>query len=269
MILFPNTKINIGLQIKGKRPDGYHELNSIFYPLKFGDILEVCKSERAELKQTGIKIEVDLNENLVWKAYELMKKEFAISPIFMHLHKIVPTGAGLGGGSADASFLIKGVSDLFNLNLSYSKMEELSSRLGSDCPFFIRNKPSFVSGRGEQLEEIKFDLPGKYLILIHPGIHVSTKEAFSKVNYSRDEMNLKDIGSISTNEWSEKIANGFEESVFANSSEIGKIKDTLKNLGAIYSSMTGSGSAVYGFFENLPELNVFDNKGWFVHYEKI
>lgn len=258
MITYPNAKINLGLNIVEKRPDGYHNLETIFYPINLQDALEVTELENEEgeykLKVSGVPIEGDAENNLVVKAYRLLKKDFPdMSPINIHMFKHIPTGAGLGGGSADAAFMIKLLNEKFNLKLSIEKMEEYAAILGADCAFFIQNKPVFASGIGNIFENITLSLKGYYIVLVKPDIFVSTKDAFSHITPMHPNQSLKDIIRMPVETWRATMKNDFEESVFQKYPEIAAIKDKLYDMGAIYASMSGSGSSVFGIFREQVE----------------
>lgn len=252
MITYPNAKINLGLNIVEKRPDGYHNLETVFYPINLQDALEVNILEGEDdflLKVSGVPIEGEPENNLVIKAYRLLKKDYPDMPaIDIHMYKHIPTGAGLGGGSADAAFMIKLLNDKFKLNLSIEKMEEYAAVLGADCAFFIQNKPVFATGIGNFFEPIQLTLKGYYIVLVKPDIFVSTKDAFAHVTPMRPAQSLKEIIRMPVETWRATMKNDFEESVFQKYPEIAAIKDKLYDMGAIYASMSGSGSSVYGIF---------------------
>lgn len=252
MITYPNAKINLGLNIVEKRPDGYHNLETVFYPINLQDALEVNDLEgegEYTLKISGTPIEGELDNNLVVKAYRLLKKDFPnMGSINIHMYKHIPTGAGLGGGSADAAFMLKLLNEKFKLNLSTEKLEEYAAILGADCAFFIQNKPVFASGIGNIFEEINLSLKGYYLVLIKPDIFVSTKDAFANIIPMKPNHSLKEIIRMPVETWRATMKNDFEESVFKKFPEIAAIKDKLYDMGAIYASMSGSGSSVFGIF---------------------
>lgn len=250
MIVFPNAKINIGLNITSKRDDGFHNLESIFYPINWVDILEINKSETFEFTSSGLHIDTKHKNNLVVKAYQLMVDRYNISPCNIHLHKQIPMGAGLGGGSADASFTLTAINSLFELNISTNELETLADTLGSDCPFFIDNTPKLVTGKGEVMSKIEFDLTGYYIKLVNPNIHISTKQAFSGIQPKNSETDYKNF-SLSLLENNE-IINDFEVSVFPTHPVLKEIKNKLAIEGAFYTSMTGTGSTIYGIFKDEP-----------------
>ncbi|MBQ8520398.1 MAG: 4-(cytidine 5'-diphospho)-2-C-methyl-D-erythritol kinase [Bacteroides sp.] len=258
MITYPNAKINLGLNITEKRPDGYHNLETVFYPIQLQDALEVTKLEGKEeftLKVSGMPIEGEPEQNLVVKAYKLLRKDFPdMTGIDIHMYKHIPTGAGLGGGSSDAAFMIKLLNEKFKLNLSIAQMEEYAARLGADCAFFIQDKPVFATGIGNQFEPIELSLKGYYLILVKPDIFVSTKDAYALTRPQLPEVSIKDIIKQPVETWKGRLKNDFEESVFQKFPEIAAIKDKLYDMGAVYASMSGSGSSVYGIFKESVEF---------------
>lgn len=250
MILYPNAKINLGLRILEKRRDGYHDIETLFLPIGLCDILEIADNEEDHTKITitGIELDSPGNDNLVMKAWNILNREFGIPPVTIHLHKIIPVGAGLGGGSADAAFMLKGLSRMFDCNLPEERLEEFAAEIGSDCAFFIKNQPAIGTGRGEILETVKFD-PGDYeILLVNPAIHIGSGEAYSGVVPEQPGNRLKDLLSQPVVSWQHSIQNDFERSVFAKYPEIRNLKNKLLKMGAIYASMSGSGSSVYGLF---------------------
>ncbi len=264
MITFPNAKINLGLNIVEKRPDGYHNLETIFYPIILQDALEVNKSthadERVHLSVSGNGIDGDPKDNLVVKAYNLIAEDHYLPPVDIHLFKHIPTGAGLGGGSSDCAFMIKLLNEKFALNMNVEQMEKYAAKLGADCAFFIQTQPVFATGIGNIFEPIEISLSGYHLVLVKPDIFVSTKEAYAKVRPSRPEVSLKDIIRQPIETWKDTMKNDFEDSVFFQYPEIAAIKDEMYDLGAVYAAMSGSGSAVYGLFKE-PIENVDDRFG--------
>lgn len=257
MITYPNAKINLGLNIVEKRPDGYHNLETVFYPINLQDALEVNDLEgegEYTLKISGTPIEGEPDNNLVVKAYRLLKKDFPnMGSINIHMYKHIPTGAGLGGGSADAAFMLKLLNEKFKLNLSTEKLEEYAAILGADCAFFIQNKPVFASGIGNIFEEINLSLKGYYLVLVKPDIFVSTKDAFANIIPMKPNHSLKEIIRMPVETWRATMKNDFEDSVFKKFPEIAAVKDKLYDMGAIYASMSGSGSSVFGIFREQVE----------------
>ena len=266
MIALPNAKINIGLNVVSKRPDGYHNLETVFLPVQLSDILEIVPSGKLEFTTSGLEIEGEPEHNLVLKAYRLLKKDFDIPPVKMHLHKIIPFGAGLGGGSSDAAYALKMLNNQFILKLDTETLREYAARLGADCPFFIDNKPAFASGIGDELFPVSLDLTAYKIVIAKPDCMVSTAEAYRNVFPKESSFNLREIVNLPVEEWRNTIKNDFEDSIFPLYPEIRKIKETLYELGADYASMSGSGSAVYGIFRRLPtNLDNFLPKGIFIY----
>ena len=250
MVVFPNAKINLGLNILNKREDGYHNLETIFHPIQIKDVLEIIASSTFEFSTSGNTIDLKPEENICTKAYQLFKKSSPdLTPVKIHLHKATPLGAGLGGGSADGAFTLTLLNKKFNLNLSTDQLINYAVQLGSDCPFFIHNSPCFASGRGEILEKINLDLSAYKIIIINPGIHVSTSWAFTQLTPAFQAKSIKEIIHQPINTWKAELRNDFEEPVFKQHPEIKSIKDELYNKGAIYASMSGSGSSVYGIYK--------------------
>lgn len=262
MITFPNAKINLGLNIVEKRPDGYHNLETIFYPINLQDALEVTRRENNDKEYTlhisGSPLGGEPEDNLVVKAYKLLKKDYpGLLPVDIHMYKHIPAGAGLGGGSSDAACMIKLLNDKFSLGLSTERMEEYAVKLGADCAFFIRNKPVFATGIGNLFEPVELSLKGYHIILIKPDIFVSTRDAFAEIKPVRPAVSLKEIVKQPMETWKNSMKNDFEDSVFKKFPEIAAIKDELYDLGAVYAAMSGSGSSVYGIFK-APIENVED-----------
>ncbi len=253
MVVFPNCKINIGLNILGKREDGYHNLQTVFLPVPITDVLEIIEDNHAHnicYTSSGIHVPGTPENNLCVKAYQLLKKDFPLlPPIKMHLHKNVPMGAGLGGGSADAAFTLKLLNTKFNLNISTEQLQAYALELGSDCPFFIINTACFASGRGENLKPIPLNLSAYKIYIINPGIHISTSLAFSQVSICSNPPDLAKLVAAPIDLWKAEVVNDFEKPVFEVYPEIAGIKAQLYDQGASYASMSGSGSTVYGIFE--------------------
>ncbi len=267
MILFPNAKINIGLNIVSKRPDGYHNLESIFYPIAIKDALEIIEADTLQFSSSGIDIPGDENTNLCMKAYHLLKQDFkSLPPVRIHLHKHIPIGAGLGGGSADASFFIRMMNQKFDLEMDNDKMEQYASKIGSDCAFFIHNKPAYALEKGDKLIHLDLDFKKNFFVLVMPKVQVSTAEAYQGVRVSPSLRPLTELIKLPITEWKFHIKNDFEPSVFSKYPVIAQIKDLLYEAGALYSSMSGSGSSVYGIFNEpvkLPQLEN-DNEVFYV-----
>jgi 4-diphosphocytidyl-2-C-methyl-D-erythritol kinase len=268
MILYPPAKINLGLNILRKREDGYHDIDTCMVEIPFTDILEITKSDSFEFLQTGIKINGAGGTNLCEKAYQLLQNECEIGPVRIHLRKQIPVGAGLGGGSADATYTLLALNQLFQLQLSLDKLKKLASELGSDCPFFVKGLPQIAQGRGEILSTVELDLSNIFLVLLNPGIHVGTKEAYDGVSVSEDVISIEEIVQKPIEQWKELLKNDFETSVFQRHPEIEKLKEVLYQSGAIYAAMSGSGSSVFGLFTNENAAMNFNSthliyKGWF------
>jgi 4-diphosphocytidyl-2-C-methyl-D-erythritol kinase len=260
MVTFPNAKINLGLNITEKRTDGYHNIESVFYPIAWCDALEMVKADSFSFQSSGLEIPGNQDGNLICRAYRILEgkgyfKEFSVN---IHLHKLLPMGAGIGGGSADGAFALKMLNELFGLDLGIKELETLAEKLGSDCPFFIENKPKFCFGKGNEFEEINISLKGKCMVLVNPQIHISTAEAYSGVRPTKTELKIKDIVSGSISVWKDTLKNDFEAKIIENHPKIGHIKDSLYRNGAIYASMTGSGSTVFGIFDE--KVDVLEEK---------
>jgi 4-diphosphocytidyl-2-C-methyl-D-erythritol kinase len=260
MVVFPNAKINLGLNILSKREDGYHNISSCFYPIDFFDILEVLPSKILSFQSSGISIPGSIEDNLCLKAFHLLEADHGIPPVQIHLHKNIPIGAGLGGGSADASFMLKSLNELFQLNISDLDLEKYAARLGSDCPFFIKNNPVIAEGTGNIFLPLKIDLKGLNMVLIYPNIHVSTKEAYSGILPNDSKQNLTELLKSDIYNWKEELKNDFEKSVFNQYPTIANLKKVLYENGALYASMTGSGSAFFGIFDS--EIPSIKNTVW-------
>ena len=268
MIVFPNCKINLGLNILRKREDRFHDLETVFYPIHFTDALEIIPNPdsqaETEFTITGLKVDGPAADNLCVKAYQLLKKDFPQLPaVKIHLHKTIPTGAGLGGGSADAAFMLKLLNEKFKLNLSTPELLNYSLQLGSDCPFFILNKPCFATGRGEKLEEIQLDLSAYKIMLINPHIHINTGWAFSQISPSLPKKTVKEIISQPVSTWKYELENDFEKAVFKAHPQLKSIKEDLYNQGAVYAAMSGSGSTVFGIFDKPVSFNAKNNDEYF------
>lgn len=265
MITFPNAKINLGLNVLEKRPDGFHNIETVFYPVDWCDMLEIIKlpaanTGKVDFTLSGIPVAGDYKNNLSFKAFELLDKDFNLGPFQLFLHKIIPMGAGLGGGSSDAAFTLKLINELFELNLGIDQLLNYASQLGSDCCFFILNQPVFAEGRGELLKKINLNLKGKSILIIQPDVSVSTGEAYQSVIPSIPEKGLNEIIELPISQWKTHLKNDFEKSVFAKYPVIEEVKNRLYKAGAVYASMSGSGSAVFGIFESdIPSISEFNN----------
>lgn len=258
MLAFPNIKINLGLYITERRNDGFHNLLTCFYPVQWNDVLEIVPSDTFEFKQTGLEVPGNETDNLCVKAYKLLKQDFNLPNAFIHLHKIIPMGAGLGGGSSDAAFVLKTLNEVFELGISIPQLEQYAARLGSDCAFFVQNKPTIASGRGEIFQDCTLDLKGTHIVIVYPDMHVSTADAFSGVKPRSFEGDFEALLQDKT-KWKTSLFNQFEETIFPKYPLLAEIKETLYEKGAFYASMSGSGSAVFGLFEKEVDVKDFGN----------
>ncbi|CAN5145511.1 4-(cytidine 5'-diphospho)-2-C-methyl-D-erythritol kinase [soil metagenome] len=255
MINFPNCKINLGLSILEKREDNFHNIETVFFPVPFSDVVEIISADKFSFSCSGIETGRS-QDNLCIKAYQLLKKDFpALPEVKMHLHKAIPVGAGLGGGSADAAFTLRLLNEKYALKISNETLMQYALKLGSDCPFFILNQPAFATGRGEQLKKIEIKLSGYFLLLVNPGIHINTGWAFSQVTPSAKINSLSSVISKPIDSWKFELVNDFEVPVFEKYPEIRSIKEKLYADGAVYASMSGTGSTVYGIFKQQPVIN--------------
>jgi len=260
MISFPNAKINIGLNIIEKRDDGFHNIESVFYPVSLCDALEIIENKedgaaRFTFTSSGIEIPGAPTDNLCYFAYHLVAEHYSLPNVKVHLHKNIPIGAGLGGGSADAAFFIKLLNEKFELGISWGEMHNYAPQLGSDCSFFISNKPAFAEGRGDVYESMKLDLSNYFIVLVYPKIHINTANAYSGVKPKSPSRSLEsDILNLPIEQWSDFIHNDFEDSIFPKFPEIKSIKEKLYTKGAVYAAMSGSGSTVFGIFKKETNL---------------
>lgn len=256
MIFFPNAKINIGLFVTGKRIDGFHNIETIFYPVPLYDALEIISSPdgRFHFSASGLSVPGKPDDNLLIKAWLMLQKEFGLLQVHVHLHKVIPMGAGLGGGSADAAFAIRLINQHFNLGLSDEKMMHYALQLGMDCPFFIENAPAFARERGDNMAKVKLNLSGKFLVIVKPSFHVSTAEAYAGIKPAKPEFSLKAVITKPVDQWRNFLKNDFEMFVFSRYPEAEAMKNDLYKYGAEYASMSGSGSALYGIFNNEVDL---------------
>lgn len=257
MITFPNAKINLGLRILRKREDGYHDLDTVFYPVPLNDALEIIQLPSHEYTSafpfslTGTEVKGRLTSNLCVLAYKLLKKDYPQLPkIKMHLHKIIPSGAGLGGGSSDAAFTLMMLNNMFGLGISTEKLILYAAELGSDCPFFIINQPCYGSKKGDQLQPVELNLSDYSIMIVNPGIHIDTGLAFLNVTPAIPDKSVKEIiSTLPVERWKDELQNDFEKVIFPRFNEIVDIKDEFYRNGAVYASMSGSGSTVYGIFK--------------------
>jgi 4-diphosphocytidyl-2-C-methyl-D-erythritol kinase len=257
MIVFPNGKINLGLNILSKRTDGFHNLETLFYPLALHDALEIIPAADGifEFISSGLPIPGETGSNLCSKAFRLMQSAYGLPAVKIHLHKVIPTGAGLGGGSSDGAFTLKLLNDLFETGLEKDRLKTYAITLGSDCAFFLDNQPSFARERGDHLEPVHLNLSGLTLALIIPPVHVSTAEAFAMVTPVQPVRSLKEVLQLPVEQWKDVLVNDFEKPVFVKYPVIGEIKQKLYSKGALFAAMTGSGAAVYGIFNEIHEIN--------------
>lgn len=261
MVVFPNAKINLGLHITEKRSDGYHNIESVFYPIPVTDALEITSnnSQKNNFKAIGIDIPNDGQPNLVERAWSLVNNYTTIPHVDFELLKNIPIGAGLGGGSSDAAFCIKGLNDLFNLNIPKEEMLNMASELGADCAFFMKNQPIYAEGTGDQFSNTTLSLSGKYLVLVYPNIHVSTPVAYKHVTPIKPTASIIETLKKPINQWKNTLVNDFEISVFKEYPLIEQIKNSLYSQGATYASMSGSGSSIFGIFDIEPSVKFENN----------
>lgn len=260
MISFPKAKINIGLKVVAKRTDGYHDIETVFYPIPLSDALEFIeikgKQGKDELVVTGINIRTPNDKNLIIKALTKLREGYSVPRLRIHLHKAIPAGAGLGGGSSDAACMLLSLIRLFKINAGEDELKVIALETGSDCPFFLDPKPSFATGRGEILKPVNTLPEGYRLLILNPGISISTKEAYFNSKPSKSEISLEELYKQDISDWKKLIVNDFEDYVFKVYPEIQDLKKALYHMGALYCSMTGSGSTVYGIFNDKPKIPV-------------
>ena len=252
MVIFPNAKINIGLFVTEKRSDGFHNLETVFYPVGLRDVLELNREEGPKrvcyFENTGIAIDCPEDKNLVVRAYKLLASAYDLPAVRINLFKTIPFGAGLGGGSSDAAYTLKALNEYFELRISEKGLENYASRLGSDCAFFIRNRPAFASGKGDVLEDMALELDEYEIVIVKPDCKVSTAEAYAGISPAKAVFNLRELNLLPLTAWRKQVKNDFETTVFAKYPAIRKVKEELYNRGALYASMTGSGAGVFGIF---------------------
>ncbi len=259
MICFPNAKINIGLNITGRRSDGFHNIETVLFPIELCDVLEFIEDSNNnngsyKIYCSGIELKDPPENNLCVKAYILLKKDYDLPAITIHLHKIIPVGSGLGGGSSDAAYMLKSLNKEFHLNISIRKLYKYAEQLGSDISFFINNKPAFAYETGNKIREIDLSLDGKYIFIVYPEIQISTRQAYSKAFIRKPKISLEEIVKLPVNEWKQNIKNDFESTIFPKYPELKAIKKELYDMGALYASLSGSGSSLYGIFSSVPEI---------------
>jgi 4-diphosphocytidyl-2-C-methyl-D-erythritol kinase len=260
MLVFPNAKINLGLHVVNKRPDGYHGIETVFFPVSWQDALEIIENPGSTnpfiFSQSGLTISGEVGNNLIYKAWQLISSRKKCPPLKVHLHKNIPMGAGLGGGSADAAFFINALNELLQLGYSTEERTLIARQLGSDCAFFIQNRPVFAQGKGDELEDLAIDLSGYYILVVHPGIQSGTAEAYSGMVPRLPAVDLRQLmASTPLAAWKNQLVNDFEPSLFKKYPQIAELKQTLYHAGALYASMSGSGSAVFGIFDKEPALS--------------
>lgn len=273
MVDFPNAKINLGLNIVEKRPDGFHNIETVFYPVSWCDSLEILENryyspgaEKCKLKISGISIQGELKDNLIVKAYDLLCMHSKIPPVTVYLHKTIPMGAGLGGGSSNAAFFMKLLNQRFDLKITPETLRAEARKLGSDCAFFTENKPAYAFGKGDEFETIDLSLKGYKMVIVYPDIHSNTKIAYSRVIPKKPDHPLREIITTkAVREWKDLLKNDFEQSIFTHFPEIKKLKDDLYTSGAVYASLSGSGSSVFAFFPSGYDLPLKFNERYKVH----
>ncbi len=259
MILFPNIKINIGLNIIERRTDGYHNIETLFYPINYSDVLEVLPSDEFELINLGLQIDCSVEDNLCYNAWQIIDSHYNIGNVRIILYKKIPFGTGLGSGSSDAAFTIKAMNEIFDLRISEKQQMEYAAQIGADCTFFIKNKPVFATEIGTKFSEINIDLSKYKLLLCFPKLAVSTVNAYKNCKPQIPQTSLSDLLKLPVEEWKGKIKNDFEISIFEEYPVLSKIKTELYNKGAVYAQMSGSGAAIYGLFnleQEIPKIEL-------------
>jgi 4-diphosphocytidyl-2-C-methyl-D-erythritol kinase len=254
MVYFPVCKINIGLHVLSRRADGYHDIETLFYPVNWTDIMEIIPARDFNFSVSGMNIPGIPEDNICVKAYGMLKRDFDIPPVQLYLHKLIPPGTGLGGGSSDAAFTLKSINNLYSLGMELAQLKAYAAELGSDCPFFLEPSAMLGSGKGDILEPAPIDLHGKFLVIIIPNIHISTAGAYAAVKPVKTAITLPEIFKRPVSAWRDHLHNDFETSVFLKYPEIAEIKDKIYALGAVYASMSGSGSSVFGLFDHPVDL---------------
>lgn len=260
MLYFPFAKINLGLSVLSKRTDGFHAIESLLYPIKLHDILEIIENpsnDQDELILSGLPLDVPPEKNLVWKALQLLRKQYDFPPLKIQLHKQIPSGAGLGGGSSDAAYTLLAINQLFKLNISQSTLEKLASEIGSDCPFFLKQKAQYAKGRGELLEDFELKPQPQKLVLVIPEFSISTQTAYGKIVAETPQISPEEALKKPIEEWKHLLKNDFEKTTFGEFPILSDVKDMLYKKGAVYASLSGSGSAMFGLFQEEVELELF------------
>ena len=277
MITFPIAKINLGLNVVERRPDGYHNLETVFYPVNIKDALELTMMNTkfpspvdCDIKVSNLNVEGDEQRNLVVRAYQLLKCDFPQMPrVHAHLYKVIPTQAGMGGGSSDCAYTIRLLNEMFTLGLTEQRMIDYAAQLGADCAFFILSRPSYAEGIGERLVPVSLDLSSYYIGVVRPDLPVSTREAFSLIKPVKPAKCCRDVVLQPIETWRDELSNDFEQSVFALHPEIEAIKQRLYNLGAVYAAMSGSGSAVFGIFQDPIEISKHFPSDMFTYFGRL
>ena len=266
-ICFPNAKINIGLDIIRRRTDGYHDISTLFYPINITDAMEIMPSDKFIFDNRGIRIDCEIEKNLCYKAYKMLKDDFDLPPVKFVLYKHIPFGSGLGAGSSDAAYTIRMLNDMFSLKLSVKQMLAYASRLGADCAFFIHNRPMLAEGTGNIFHETKLNFSGKTLVLVLPPISVNTAKAYSQCKPAEPQYKLEDSIKLPIGQWKDCIKNDFEPTVFAENPMLAQIKQKLYERGAIFAQMSGSGSTMYGIFDKKPQVDFAGCKAEFIELQ--
>ncbi len=267
MLLFPSAKINLGLRVTAKRIDGFHNIESIFYPIPLYDVVEFRVASAYKLGIFGKPVPGKLSENILGKTWKLLYRYYKIPPVEISLLKNIPAGSGLGGGSADAICFMKALNNFFQLNITVKKLMAFAAQLGSDCPFFVRNRPAFVTGRGEIIRSCDLNLSGLFLVLVIPGLTLSTRTLFQRIVPKTSEISMQELVSQPVNRWQQRLSNDFEKIVFEDYPSLAKAKEELISRGALYASMTGTGSVLYGLFEINPEIKMMNKYGTVCKYK--
>lgn len=269
MVSFPHSKINIGLNVLKKRDDGYHDIESCFYPIDWKDAIEIIPSNTFRFTSSGLKIPGDPSSNLCVKAYRLLQKKFDLGPVHIHLLKIIPMGAGLGGGSSDAAFILKALNEIFKLDLAENELMNYAAQLGSDCAFFIQDKAVLAKERGNVLQPISLSLKDYFLLTVNPCLHIDTAQAYGSLKPEKPEISLAELLKMPVHDWKDQVKNAFEIPVFAKLPEVKELKNKLYELGAVYASMTGSGSSVYGLFTKKPDVEGVFPTNYFIWQQAL
>ena len=269
MVVFPNAKINLGLNVVERRPDGFHNLETVFFPVSLSDVLEVLPGSRTQLEITGIQVDGSMENNLVFRAWRFLSDDFGIPPVHIYLHKVIPMGAGLGGGSSDGALMLKLLNQLFELHLNPEQLKDYAVRLGADCPFFIDNLPSFATGIGDRLTPLVMNIGSLKMVIVKPPVSVNTGMAYKAIIPTHPVKSLAELVCQPLETWRGGLVNDFEKPVFEMFPEISAVKEKLYEMGAVYSAMSGSGSAVFGLFNPVPEgLHEIFGEDYFIWIEE-